>query len=90
MVIDLFCAFQPNLVIFYGRDVHVGLLRENRLIAGCNFLKELPEKLRGNVLLVKDKVASGATIDDAETFAKYAGLVKGVNNYKDFVDDSVS
>jgi hypothetical protein len=75
---------------FYGRDVHVGLLWENRLIAECNFLKELPEKLRGNVLLVKDKVASGATIDDAETFAKYAGLVKGVNNYKDFVDDSVS
>ena len=31
---------------FYGRDAHVSLIREGRLIAGVNFLDELPDKLR--------------------------------------------
>jgi hypothetical protein len=70
---------------FYGRDIHVGLLREKRLIGGCNFLAELPDKLRQNFLLVKDKTASGALPEDAETLAKFAGLVKGTIAYGDFV-----
>jgi hypothetical protein len=40
------------------------LIRENRLIAGVHTLEE--PKLRQTVLLIKDKVASGATVEDAE------------------------
>jgi hypothetical protein len=62
---------------FYGREGHVSLIRENRLIAGLNTLQELAPKLRQNVLLTKDKVASGATVEDAETLARYERLVPG-------------
>src|SRR3984957_10546679 len=31
---------------FYLRDAHLSLIRENRLIAGVNFLGEFPDKLR--------------------------------------------
>ena len=43
---------------FYGRNAHVSLVRENRLIASVNFLAEVPPKLRHSVLLIKDKVPS--------------------------------
>ena len=29
---------------FYGREAHIALIREKRLIAGVNFLAELPPK----------------------------------------------
>jgi hypothetical protein len=38
------------------------------------------------VLLIKDKVASGATIQDGETLAKYERLMPGTNGFGDFVD----
>jgi hypothetical protein len=57
---------------FYGREGHVSVIRENRLVAGVNSLGELPPKLRQSVLLIKDKEAAGATVEDAETLAKYA------------------
>ena len=56
---------------FYGRDAHVNLIEEGRLIAGLNTLAEVPELLRQNLLLVPEKVASGVIVDDAEELAKY-------------------
>lgn len=75
---------------FYGRDAHISLIRENRLIAGVNFIGELPAKMRQSVLLIKDKVGKGATADDARTLAMYAGLVEGTVGFTDFVQGAVS
>jgi hypothetical protein len=74
---------------FYGRDAHVSLIREERLIAGVNFLKELSPKLRQSILLM-DKEARGATFEDAETLAQYERLQPGTNAYINFVNSAVS
>ena len=74
---------------FYGRDCHVSLIREERLIAGVNFLGELPAKLRQAVLLIGDKVASGATGEDAETLAQYRGLLPRTVAFNDFVQGAM-
>jgi hypothetical protein len=67
--------FKGQLVIpdlgFYGREAHASLIREERLIAGINFLGELSPKLRNAVLLIKEKQGRGATAEDAETLAAY-------------------
>ena len=47
--------------------------REGRSIAGVNTLGELPAQLRRNVLLIKDKVASGTTLEDTEMLAGMRG-----------------
>lgn len=77
----LMSHFKGQIVVpdcgFYGRDIHVSLIREERLIAGVNFLDELPEKLRQSCLLIKDKKLTGALVEDAETIARFAGLVRG-------------
>jgi hypothetical protein len=90
----LMAHFEGQLVIpdlgFYGRDAHVSLLREGRLIAGVNFLSELPPILRRMALLVKDKEASGATYEDAETLAKLERLTPDTNAYNDFVQSAVA
>jgi hypothetical protein len=70
---------------FYGRDIHSRLIREDRLIAGVNFLSELPEKLRRTALLINKKLPSGTTVDDAEELAKYERLARGTNGFMDFV-----
>jgi hypothetical protein len=75
---------------FYGRDAHVSLIREGRLIAGVNTLAELPPLLRRQVLLIKDKVASGTTVEDAETLAAYARLARGTNGFNEFVHDAIA
>jgi hypothetical protein len=80
LVLGLFLMahFKGQVVVpdfgFYGREGHVSLIRENRLIAGVNSLAELSPKLRQAVLLIKDKEAAGATYEDAETLARYAGF----------------
>lgn len=71
---------------FYGRDFHSRLIREERLIAGVNFLDELPPGLRKSVLLISDKVPSGTTVDDAEELARYERLIKGTNAFNEFVE----
>ena len=71
---------------FYAREMHTPLIRQDRLISGIDTLQELPPKLRQAVLLISDKIGSGTTFDDAETLAQYAGLVRGRNNYNDFVE----
>jgi hypothetical protein len=77
---------------FYGRDIHLSLIRENRLIAGIRFLDELPPKLRAAVLLIKDKVLGGTLYDDALILAKYAGLqpdfLRADNPFQRFVDEA--
>jgi hypothetical protein len=75
---------------FYGRDAHASLIREGRLIAGLNTLQELNPKLRQSVLLIKDKVASGTTVEDAEVLASYAGLARTTNGFHDFVSDAIA
>jgi hypothetical protein len=74
---------------FYGRDAHVSLVRQGRLIGGVNHLSELPVKLRHAVLLMPEREASGATFEDAETLALYAGLrpdpLRQDNPYSEFV-----
>ena len=51
--------------------------------------RELPPKLRQHVLLIKDKVPSGTTFEDAEILAGYAGLVRGANGYNAFVEQAM-
>jgi hypothetical protein len=61
LVLGLFLMahFKGQVVVpdfgFYGREGHVSLIKENRLIAGVNSLGELPPKLRQNVLLIKTR-----------------------------------
>lgn len=89
----LMAQFKGQIVLpdggFYLRDIHRNLVREDRLIAGVNFLDELPEKLRQAVLLM-DKVPSGTTVKDAETLALYEQTVRGTVKYHDFIDDAIS
>lgn len=72
---------------FYGRLLHMSLIRQNRLVAGVNFLSELEPKLRQAVLLIKDKIGKHTTYDDALELAHYAGLIPGVGNHTDFVQE---
>lgn len=99
LIIGLFlmARFQGQIVVpdfgFYGREAHISLIREKRLIAGVNTLEELPPKLRQAVLLIKEKHGSGATAEDAETLAKYAGLrpdfAREDNEHSRFVRDAM-
>jgi hypothetical protein len=75
---------------FYGREGHVSLIREKRLIAGVNFLGELPPKLRQSVLLIKDKVPNGTTMEDAGTVAQYEGLIPGTVGFTNFTQTAMA
>lgn len=75
---------------FYGREGHVSLIRERRLIAGINFLGELSPKLGQNVLLIKDKVASSATTEDAEMLAHYERLIPNTNGFNEYVQAAIA
>ena len=90
---DKMTEYKGQLVIpdfgFYGRDSHVSLIREKRLFAGVNTLAELPVKLRQNVLLIKDKVAAGTTLEDAGILAEYSGHPRGTKGFTDFVSTAI-
>lgn len=96
LVLGLFLMahFKGQLVVpdfgFYGREAHVSLIREKRLIAGVNSLSELAPKLRHNILLIEEKVAKGTTLEDAETLAAYAKLARGTNGFNEFVQDAIA
>jgi hypothetical protein len=96
LVLGLFliAEFPGQVVVpdfgFYGRDGHTHLIRENRLIAGVNTLREFPPKLRQAMLLIEDKIASGVTFDDAEELASYERLVRATNGYNDFVQQAMA
>lgn len=89
----LMSHYKGQLVVpdfgFYAREHHSALLRENRLIAGVNFLEELPHKLR-RLCLLQPTVPSGAIFEDAETLASAAQLIRGTNEYNDFVHQAMS
>ena len=89
----LMAHFKGQVIVpdfgFYGRDAHVSLIRESRLIAGVNTLAELPPKLRQAVLLIPEKIASQTTADDAETLAKYRGFIPHTVEHSDFLKDAM-
>lgn len=62
----LMAHFKGQVIVpdggFYLRETHTSLIREERLIVGCNVLSELPPKLRQNVLLFS--VASPSFLGD--------------------------
>jgi hypothetical protein len=68
----------------------MNLIEEDRLVAGINTLAELSPLLRQNMLLVPEKVASGAIVDDAEELAKYERLARGTNGFLDFVAKAIA
>jgi hypothetical protein len=70
--------------------MHIGLIREGRLIAGVRHLSELPPMLRNAALLIENKVASGTTMQDAKTLAMYARLVPDTNAYNDFAQEAIA
>jgi hypothetical protein len=95
LVLGLFLItqFKGQLVLpsfgFYGRDAHVNLIEEDRLIAGINTLGELSPLMRQHLLLVSEKVASGAIASDAEELARYEGLVRATVGFNDYVKDAI-
>ena len=100
LVLGLFLMshYKGQLVVpdfgFYGREAHVRLIRENRLIAGVNTLQELTPKLRQSVLLIPEKIPWGTTHDDAVTLAEYARLrpdpTRVDNPYNRFIDEAMA
>jgi hypothetical protein len=96
LILGLFLIshFRGQIIVpdfgFYGRENHVSLIREERLIAGVNFLSELPPKLRNSVLLMDDKIASGTTFDDAQVLADFARIPRGTNAFNSFVDEAMA
>ncbi len=74
---------------FYARDLHTGLIRQDRLTIACNGLSELPQKVRQAALLFEHKTAHHALFEDAELLARYAGLMHGTNAFGEFVRQAV-
>lgn len=72
---------------FYGRPLHVSLMRQNRLTCSVSYLAELSPALRQAVLLIPNKHGSGCTFEDAQTLAAYEGLAPHHNNYNDFIEE---
>lgn len=74
---------------FFGRPLHVSLIRQDRLTAGLHFLDEVPKQLRQELLLIDDKQGAGCTLDDAKVLADYKGLIpdptRADNLYNQFV-----
>lgn len=99
LVLGLFLIghFKGQVVVpdfgFYGREAHVSLIREERLVAGVNFLSELAPRLRNATLLIEDREASGALFDDAVVLAQLAGLrpdpAHDDNSYNRFIDQAM-
>lgn len=74
---------------FYGRDVHVNLIRQKRLIAGVERLSQLPDQLRDEVLSIPDRVAQGALFKDAVALAEEKGLTPRTNKFNAFVAGAI-
>jgi hypothetical protein len=70
---------------FYGRMFHMALIRQERLIAGVNFLDELPPKLRQGALQVEEKTGQRCTFEDAQTLAQYARLTPNTTAHTELV-----
>ena len=70
---------------FYAIQSHSQLIRQDRMIAGANFLDELPVKLRQQLLLGA-KIGCRTTADDAEVLAGYGRFRKGTEGYSALVE----
>jgi hypothetical protein len=71
---------------FYGRPLHMSLIRQNRLTAGLNTFAEIDDKkLRQALELIPEKQGAQCTYDDAVVLAQYAGLIPGQVNHTEFV-----
>lgn len=75
---------------FYGRDFHIPLIRQQRLVAGIYVLDALPANLRQNVLMVKDKTPAQCTWEDALVLARYAGLIPGTVGHTEFLENAIA
>lgn len=73
---------------FYACPFHTSLIRQNRLIAGVNFLDEAV-KFRNNLLLIDEKIGHHCTAEDAECLAGYTGLVPHTNIYNEWVQKRI-
>jgi hypothetical protein len=78
---------------FYGRPLHLSLIRQKRLTAGLSTLSEAPLSLQQPLLTIPEKYGAGCTYDDAVVLAKYAGLVPDFsredNPYNRFIREAV-
>jgi len=85
----LISQFEGQVIVpdfgFYGREHHISLIRQDRLVAGVTTLSELSAPLRQALLTIPEKIASRATYEDAEILARYAGLVPRSNGHRDFI-----
>lgn len=70
---------------FYARDFHAALIRQDRLAIGLNCLAELDRKMQQMVLLMPEKIGRKCTYEDAETLARYSGLIPDTNAFSEFV-----
>jgi hypothetical protein len=86
--------FKGQIVVpdfgFYGRPLHLSLIRQGRLTCGVNYLAELEPKLRQAVLLIKDKVGQHCSADDAGILASYTNLIPGTTAHTEYVKDLVA
>lgn len=73
---------------FYACRHHTALIRQDRLIAGVNFLAEAP-KLRNELLLIDKKIGKHCIVEDAETLASYAGYGPTITGHADFIKSSI-
>lgn len=73
---------------FYSCPFHVGLIRQERLVAGITSFAEVP-RYRDQMLLFGRKVPSRCTPEDAKVLALYEGIPPGTNAYSDFVDAAI-
>jgi hypothetical protein len=89
--------FQGQVIVpdfgFYGREFHVSLIRQNRLIAGLKALSEVSPTLKQAFLGVKDKTMHGVLYKDAVELAENAGLrpdfLRDDNAYNSFLDEAM-
>ena len=73
---------------FYGRNTN--LIRQERLLAGVNFLSELTLPLRQAASLIRDKVPCQCSWEDAAVLARYAGLQDGTVGHSTFMENATA
>lgn len=99
---DFDCFLLANLLIsqykgtvvvpdfgFYGHKEHASLIRQERLIAGVNFLDEVDRTMRNSLLLIEEKVGKHCTAEDAEVLANYAGYGPTKTGHSDFIRECI-
>jgi hypothetical protein len=89
----LISQFKGQVIVpdfgFYGREHHVALIRQERLIAGLTTLSEVSPRLQQALLTIPNKSASGATYEDAATLANYERLEPRTNKHGDFIQEAM-